>query len=125
MACTKCRFDVELKSGKPRFIEYKSWSLDGIPNLSTRQFIEYFRSASSIDDLNYVFNKLKTPNIDKVKEKFQLIFGNREKATEIFNSLGEVKFYQLFGVDNIDDFINYVVPIVDGPSSIYRFIKIY
>ena len=122
-ACTKCRFDVELNSGTPKLIEYKSWSLENIPNLSSRQMTEYFRSATSLSDIKYVFNNLKTPDVSAIKGKFKEIFENRAKTTALFNSLGESKFQQLFGV-NIDDFIDDVVPVLDGPNSIYRFISV-
>lgn len=80
VACTKCRFDVELTSGTPKLIEYKSWSLENIPNISSKQLTEYFRSATSIGDIKYVFNKLKTSSIGDVKSQFQLIIGNNAKV---------------------------------------------
>ena len=76
----KCRFDVELTSGTPKLIEYKSWSLENIPNISSKQLTEYFRSATSIGDIKYVFNKLKTSSIGDVKSQFQLIIGNNAKV---------------------------------------------
>ena len=125
VVCTRCKFDVELFNGTPRLIEFKSWKLENIPNLSTRQLTEYFRGASSLDEIMYVFNKLKTPNARDVKLKFQQIFTNEVKMNEIFNSLGDpAKFRQLFGVSNVTDFINGPALNIDGANSIYRFIDI-
>lgn len=86
VACTKCRFDVELTSGSPRLIEYKSWSLENIPNISAKQLEEYFRSATSIEDIKYVFNKLKTPSVGDVKSQFQVIIGGNAKTLFESNS---------------------------------------
>lgn len=80
VACTKCRFDIELSSGSPRLIEYKSWSLENIKNISLKQLLEYFRSASSIEDFKYIFNKLKTPSVAEVKSQFQVIIGDNAKS---------------------------------------------
>ncbi|HEY8402291.1 MAG TPA: hypothetical protein VIK89_13575 [Cytophagaceae bacterium] len=80
VVCTKCRFDVELSSGTPKLIEYKSWSLENILNISSKQLTEYFRSATSIGDIKYVFNKLKTPLVADVKSQFQVIIGNNAKT---------------------------------------------
>lgn len=86
VVCTKCRFDVELSSGTPKLIEYKSWSLENIPNISSKQLTEYFRSATSTGDIKYVFNKLKTPSVADVKSQFQVIIGNNAKTLFEANS---------------------------------------
>jgi hypothetical protein len=35
------------------------------------------------------------------------------KANELFATLGETKFQQIFGVDNVDDFLDDIIPILD------------
>ncbi len=57
-----------------------------------------------------------------VKGRFQVIF--QQNAADIFEHLMPAKFQQLFGVDNVQDFLNDVVPNISGTNSIYSFIKI-
>jgi len=59
-------------------------------------------------------------NLELIKQNFQTLYSN--EATNLFTAFGQSKFQQLFGVDNIEDFLNDVVPDLNNP--IYNFIKI-
>lgn len=122
--CTKCRFDLELDDPLIKLIEHKSWKLEFIDKISTKQLTEYFNNVEKLSEMRYVFNKLKTPDVAAVREKFKEIFINRGKMEEIFTSLGEDKFYELFNVRSVDNFIKNVAPNLSGPTSIYNFIII-
>ncbi len=118
VACTKCRFDVELTSGTPKLIEYKSWSLENIPNISGNQLTEYFRSINNINEMKYIFNKLKTPDLGAIKTQMKSVLSN--KADDIFDAMSPTLKGNL-GIDDIDD----LTDLIDNPNSnLYNFIDI-
>ena len=118
IACTKCRFDVELTSGTPKLIEYKSWSLENIPNISGNQLSEYFRSINNLNEMKYIFNKLKTPDLGTIKTQMKSVLSN--KADDIFDAMSPTLKGNL-GIDDIDDLID----LIDNPNSnLYNFIDI-
>ena len=118
VVCTKCRFDVELSSGTPKLIEYKSWSLENIPNISSKQLTEYFRSATSIGDIKYVFNKLKTPDVNLVKTQMKEIISNN--APDIFEAMKPSVRTDL-KAENLADFLDLVN---NTNSKLYNFIEV-
>ncbi len=120
VVCTKCRFDVELdaSAGDLKLIEYKSWSLENIPNLSARQMTEYFRGIDNISEMKYVFNKLKTPDLGAIKTQMKSVFSGN--APDIFQSMKTTLKSDL-GADNLPDFLDLVN---DTNSKLYNFIDI-
>uniref|UniRef100_UPI003364DE25 hypothetical protein n=1 Tax=Haliscomenobacter sp. TaxID=2717303 RepID=UPI003364DE25 len=100
--CTKCRFDVELDPGPPRLIEYKSWGLENIPNISVKQLTEYFGNVSSINEMQYVFNSIKTPDIELVKTAMQKLIKNN--APSIFSRLSPQMLDDL-RITSLNDFL--------------------
>jgi len=122
VVCTKCRFDVELNSGSPRLIEYKSWSLDNIPNISGRQLTEYFRSANSIGDFKYVFNKLKTPDISAVKQQMMKVLS--DNMDDIFEAMPPTFRENLLGIVNRDRLDLFEGLVNDTKSNLYNFIEV-
>ncbi len=123
--CVLCKFDIELSGGKK--LELKSYSSGTINNIATNtsfrnQLRAYLFDANSLSDLEYIFNGVKINDVNLIKGKFREIF--EIEATNYFNVFGQNKFENLFGVDNVDDFITDVIPNLNGSSSIYNFIKI-
>lgn len=54
--------------------------------------VEYFRAVNSIDELKYVFNKLKTADVGEVKKQVQAVFSGNAKLLfeanpDLFKSL--------------------------------------
>jgi len=120
VVCNRCKFDVELKQGPPSLIEYKSWSLQYIPNLKVRQFNEYFRTASKIDDIKYVFNHLKTPKISDIKVEMKGFFN--KNVDEIWDVLKDNQaLLDDLIIDNLDDF---KLAIDNLDPRLYSFIEI-
>ena len=120
VACTKCRFDIELNpaSGNPtRFVEFKSYQLSSIIGISKNQLLEYFRAINSIDELEYVFNKLKTPDRDLVLNEFKSFF--QSNITDIYQALN-VRLKNQLEIDTLSDFREL---INDTSSDFYSFIK--
>ena len=120
VVCTKCRFDVELEAspGDLKLIEYKSWSLENITNLSGRQMTEYFRGIDNISEMKYVFNELKTPDVGAVKTQMKSVLSG--KVDDIFDAMSP-NLKNSLGIDDIDDLsdlINYT------SSNLYNFIDI-
>jgi hypothetical protein len=120
VACTRCRFDVELdaSSGDIRLIEYKSWSLENIPNLSTQQMKEYFGAVDNISEMKYVFNKLKTPDLGAVRTQMKSVLS--DNAPDIFQRMKTTLKLDL-GADNLPDFMDLVN---NTESKLYNFIDI-
>ena len=121
--CTNCLFDIELTSGKK--LELKSYSESTIGNIANssqfkNQFKAYLADANNMDGFEYIFNSKKTTDLANIKQNFQSLFTN--EATDLYNTLGQSKFQQLFGVNNVDDFLDDVVSNLNSP--IYNFIKI-
>lgn len=135
---------VEQKSLTKRFME------EGIPG-SVEPFAQnpriinqlknYFTVSDNLPQLRYSFDARKlVQGLDGpgtmttnpfstiaeaetwVKGRFQVIF--QQNAADIFEHLMPAKFQQLFGVDNVQSFLNDVVPNLNGANSIYSFIKI-
>ena len=48
-----------------------------------------------------------------IRQEFQGMLSDGGKANELFATLGETKFQQIFGVDNVDDFLDDIIPILD------------
>lgn len=57
-----------------------------------------------------------------IRAQFQVMM--QQNAGQIFQGLGQSKFQQLFGVNNVQDFLDDIVPNLNGPGSIYSFIKV-
>jgi hypothetical protein len=122
VVCTKCRFDVEMANGTPKLIEYKSWSLDNVQNISQKQLIEYFRSSASITDIRYVFNKLKTPDIGLVKDQMKVVLS--KDVDKLFEAM-PVNFREtLLGAGKADRLDLFEDLINDTSSKLYDFIDI-
>ncbi|WP_163395881.1 fibronectin type III domain-containing protein [Flavobacterium limi] len=66
---SSCKFDVEMRSGNPKWYEYKSYAEASIPKFS--QLKAYFSRINSINQLEYVFEQRKAGTEDAVKLKFQ------------------------------------------------------
>ncbi|AYB29381.1 hypothetical protein [Chryseolinea soli] len=123
VACVKCRFDVELSPGNtPKLIEYKSWSLENIPNLSIRQLTEYFRSANTITDIKYVFNKLKTSDISAIKSQMKNLLS--DNLDDIFEAMPSSLRENLLGAGNDDRLDLFEDLVSDTGSKFYDFIEI-
>ncbi len=75
-------------------------------------------SGREVNELKYIFNVNKADEAT-VKNAFKDLF--IAKAEDMFNNLGQAKMQQLFGVDNISDFLD---EIDDISSPIYDFIKV-
>lgn len=101
--CTNCLFDIELTNGKK--LELKSYSESTIGNIANstkfkNQFRAYLAFVDNMDGFEYIFNGRKTTDLSNIKQNFQSLFTN--EANNLFNTLGQSKFLQLFGVDNVD-----------------------
>jgi hypothetical protein len=116
--CKRCRFDVELTSGKPRLIEYKSWSLENIPNLSKKQLIEYFRDIGDISEVKYIFNKLKTPDLSKIRIQMKVVLV--KNSDDLFDAMSTDLRKNL----RIDDIYDLEDLIQNTNSDLYKFIDI-
>lgn len=98
-------FDLELDfdlSGV-RFVEYKSMKKGSMHNLNYNQFKAYLLNSNSLDEFKYIFNKNKI-NDDELKSAMINFLQN--KASAIFNDIGQTKFEQLFGVPDSNSLIN-------------------
>lgn len=51
------------------------------------------------------------------------MFQKESKAQELFDYMGETRFIEEFGVSDIDDFLDIVVPNLSN-SKLYGFIKV-
>ncbi|HMQ50246.1 MAG TPA: hypothetical protein PKA00_22690 [Saprospiraceae bacterium] len=125
--CTNCLFDIELELSPGQFkkLELKSYKTETIDNMAysskfKNQFKSYLAAADNMDGFEYIFNIKKTTDLTNIKQNFQSLFTN--EATGMYDTFGQLKFQQLFGVDNVDDFLDDVVSNLDSP--IYNFIKI-
>ncbi len=121
--CVNCLFDIELKNGQK--LELKSYSASTLESIATstkfkKQFKAYLAQATDMNSFEYVFNGRKFGDLNYIKENFKALFIN--EADDLFDTFGRSKFQLLFGVDNVDDFIQDVLPDLDSP--IYNFIKI-
>ena len=58
-----------------------------------------------------------------IKEQYQKLFQKQSKAQELFDYMGEAKFQNTFGVEDVDDFLDVVVPDLSN-NSLYGFIKV-
>ena len=122
---------ADLMLGNVKY-EFKSWlpntanPWNGFftgTNSSYNQFIKYLENSASLGEIKYVFNANKV-DITTVKNAFKDLF--IAKAEDLFKpinqgGLGQAKMNQLFGVDNISDFLD---DIDDISSPIYDFIKV-
>ncbi len=125
--CEDCLFDIEIQeiSGQIKKLELKSYKEETIGNIAyssrfKNQFKAYLAAADNLDEFEYIFNYRKTTNLDLIKMNFKTLFSN--EASILYSDLGQSKFLQLFGVDNVNDFLDDIVPIFNGP--LYNFIKI-
>lgn len=107
-------------NGQPKLIEYKSWDLQYIPNIASKQLIEYFRSANAIEDIRYVFNSLKTPNLDAVKEQMQKLL--RSNSQDLFAAMNPTFREALLGPGNSNRFDLFQVQVENINSNLYKFI---
>ena len=122
--CTDCLFDIQLTTGIK--LELKSFGETTIVLMPTsskfkNQFKAYLASVTDINGFQYIFNGKKTQNLTLIKEKFQIIFTS--EAQNIYDALGQAKFNQMFGVDNVTDFVDDIVPNLNGP--LYNFVSIF
>ena len=122
VVCVKCRFDVELVNGPPWLIEYKSWSLENIQNLSVKQMTEYFRSANGIEDIRYVFNIKKTPDLTLLKIQLQKVLLKNSEA--IYDSMTDSLRENILGRGNKDRFDLFEESLENIESKLYNFIEI-
>jgi len=130
-----------LTSNTGPFVELKSWKKSTIENIASHvkfknQFLAYLQitEVTSMSKLNYSFDAWKLSkefNTNAffndaaaaemfIKEQFQTLY--QQQATSLFNTLGATKFQNLFGVNNVQDFIDDVIP--DLSSAAYSFIKV-
>lgn len=121
LPCAGCRFDVELADAKfaeLRFIEFKSYALDSIPNIPLPQFKNYLASVNSISEFKYVFNKLDTPNVADIKTKFKQVFNKDPEG--IFNTMS-LDLKNELNIKDVDELIELVN---DTSSELYDFIEV-
>jgi hypothetical protein len=121
LPCAGCRYDVELadaKIGELRFVEFKSYALDSIPNIPLPQFKNYLASVNSISEFKYVFNKLDTPNVADIKTKFKQVF-NKDPGG-IFDAMSD-ELKDSLKIRNVAQ----LQVLIDNPaSSLYTFIEV-
>lgn len=65
----------------------------------------------------------KTDAVEHIKKQYQKLFQKESKAQELFDHMGETRFVEVFGVRNIEDFLDIVVPNLSN-SKLYGFIKV-
>jgi len=121
LPCAGCRYDVELevaKAGDLRFVEFKSYALNSIPNIPLPQFKNYLASVNSISEFKYVFNKLDTPNVADVKSKFKQVFNKDPEG--VFASM-KPELRESLGVEDLGQFKEL---INDLDSELYSFIEV-
>ena len=121
--CTNCRFDIELTNLTK--LEMKSYSAETIAKIADdakfrNQFTAYLADAENFTSFEYIFNSKKISDLGTIKKGFQELY--KSNATSLFESLGSTKFFDLFGVDNVDDFLEDIVPNLNGTA--YNFIKV-
>ncbi|MEZ4949833.1 MAG: hypothetical protein R2879_00705 [Saprospiraceae bacterium] len=129
VTCTNCRLDLEFNiDSKPRFIEYKSFSLNSISGIATKQFKSYLTSITSLDELQYVFNKAKIPESDLplAKEKFRQLMAQNDPGTFYSSnpSLFEGKRFGGVLIDNENDFVDFINNPASVNSGFFDFIKV-
>ena len=117
LPCAGCRFDIEL-NGKVKYVEFKSYALNSIPNIPLPQFKNYLASVNSISEFNYVFNKLDTPNVADVKSKFKQVFNKDPEG--VFASM-KPELRESLGVEDLGQFKEL---INDLDSELYSFIEV-
>ena len=124
--CENCLFDIEIGviPGQFKKLELKSYQEETIGNISysskfKNQFKAYLAVSDNMDEFEYIFNYRKTTNLDLIKLNFQTLFSN--DASILYSDLGQSKFLQLFGVDNVNDFLEDIVPIQNGPLYNFKF----
>jgi len=78
-----------------------------------------FSRINNLDEYEWVATALKNDDINHLKQLWKKAF--IDNAQEMFNNLGQTKMQQLFGVDNLTDFLD---EIDDISSPIYNFIKV-
>ncbi len=125
--CTNCLFDIEIEDAFDglKKLELKSYSVGTISGISgspqfINQFKAYLAGATNLDEFEYIFNGRKTMDLGLIKMNFRILFTN--EASSLLATFGESKFLELFGVDNVDDFITDVISDLESP--VYNFIKI-
>ncbi|MBX3254496.1 MAG: hypothetical protein KF862_10175 [Chitinophagaceae bacterium] len=76
-------------------------------NKQLNQFKTYIGSVQNWDDFKYIFNKLKTHDVDLLRKEFQKFMANN--ATEIYNAnpalMHHFKLINGRSVQGVDDFI--------------------
>ena len=65
----------------------------------------------------------KTDAVEHIKKQYQKLFQKESKTQELFDHMGETRFIQEFQVDNVDDFLDIVVPNLNN-TELYGFIKV-
>jgi len=147
------RFDlkgVPTPSNGNTFSELKSWGnviadnpnaisdrLKG--NSSYGQYTEYLNNVDELEHLRYSFDVGKIspqvtdyPNLPLAERQVRVVWDQwkifyNDKAASLLDDLGEIKFMELFGVDNTSDFLDIVnTPISDiaNAPDLYKYIKI-
>lgn len=126
--CTDCRFDVELdptKSGGIKYLEYKSYK--NAIGIQIKQFKSYLGSISSLDELNYIFNKTKL-NLEDAKSGMMSFFKKGNNSAEIFEVIWNNQNLRkdLFSQRNYDTAKDYFIKTLvnDSDSKLYKFIKV-
>lgn len=124
------QFDLFFGAGK--YAELKNVNFTTITALNTQTIDQviygYFKNINSLNDFDWIayFPKLKangwtTKAIAETNLKNLWKKAFIDNAEQMFNNLGQAKMQQLFGVDNISDFLD---DIDDITSPIYDFIKV-
>ena len=67
--------------------------------------VEYFRNISNINEFKYVFNKLKTPNVNSIKDQMKVIFSNN--ADNIYDAL-KISMRENLGIEEFSDFLDLI-----------------
>ncbi len=122
-----------------KLIDGKSWSVTGSINKIggwdlSKQLKDYFKNDEIFElwfdysrfkkSKNSSYSKMtKDQAVKHIKEQYQKLFLKESKAQELFDYMGETRFIEEFQVDNIDDFLDVVVPNLNN-TELYGFIKV-
>src|SRR5690606_30596599 len=101
-----------------------SWSAGNISKISSRQLTEYFRSAETINDFQYVFNKSKTPDVTVVKNEMKKVFDKNIDSVYVSMNEEMKKSLGLFDSDKISPEKAFRNSVDDLNSDLYKFIRV-
>lgn len=88
-----CRYDLTLKNGnKVLFGEFKSYDISSLSNLlsvnsaTLQQFMTYLGKINSLDELHYLFDAVKIPDLAAIKKRFKAVFENNDDIFDAINA---------------------------------------